>query len=172
MRCRIWREALMAAAFLLCASCRQQMADQPRYDPYQQSAFFADSLSARPLPEGVVSRTSIDVVEQPALTAALLHRGQERFNIYCVPCHGLTGEGDGMVSVRGLRRPPPTFHSERLRAVELNYFYDVIQNGFGAMPSYAYQVAPPDRWAIAAYVRALQVSRWTRLEDAPEAGLQ
>src|SRR3954468_18216531 len=110
MRCRIWREALMAAAFLFCASCRQQMADQPRYDPYQQSAFFADALSARPLPEGVVSRTSIGVAEQPAMTADLLHRGQERFNIYCVPCHGLTGEGNGMVTVRGLRRPPPTFH--------------------------------------------------------------
>lgn len=148
-------------------SCRQRMADQPREDPYQQSSFFADALSARPLPEGVVSRTSVDSVEPPAMSLDLLHRGRQRFDIYCAPCHGYTGDGNGMVSVRGLRQPPPTFHEERLRAVGLDYFYDVIQNGFGAMPSYAYQVSPKDRWAISAYVRALQVSQWAAADDLP-----
>jgi len=143
------------------------MAEQPRYDPYEQSAFFADTLSARPLPLGVVSRTSVDSSVEPEITMDVLRQGQQRFNIYCVPCHGYTGEGNGMVTVRGLRRPPPTFHSERLRSAEPEYFYNVIKDGFGAMPSYAYQVTPDERWAIAAYIKALQFSRWAPVDEVP-----
>lgn len=170
MRFRISRSGLgfCFGIALICASCRQQMADQPRYDPYQQSSFFPDSLSARPLPEGVISRTSNEITTPPATTMDLLLEGQQRFNIYCAPCHGYTGEGNGIVTIRGLRRPPPTFHSDRLRAADAAHFYDVIQNGFGAMPPYAYQVQPRDRWAIAAYIRALQQSQWSDIADVPQ----
>jgi mono/diheme cytochrome c family protein len=169
MQCKILRSLLgpLCAVTLVCVSCRQQMADQPRYEPYEQSSFFPDSLSARPLPEGVVSRVSLADVVQPPTTMDLLRQGLERFNIYCAPCHGYTGEGDGIVAVRGLRRPPPTFHSDRLRDVDAGHFYDVIENGFGAMPPYAYQVRPHERWAIAAYIRALQLSQWYDVADVP-----
>jgi mono/diheme cytochrome c family protein len=186
MQCRISRKSLLhglgcLAATLgvaaLFASCRQEMADQPRYDPYQESAFFGDSLSARPLPPGVVARTaSLNRVSTSddfpfEVTGDVLRRGKERFNIFCSPCHGLSGEGDGIVTVRGFRRPPPTFHSERLRNVSPGYLYDVIRNGFGAMPPYAYQVPHPDRWAIAAYIQALQLSQWAPVESVPASEL-
>ncbi len=170
MQCRTCHSVLpMLAMTLAFASCRQRMADQPRYDPYQPSEFFTDMLSSRPLPEGVVSRTSVRRTDEPQLSMDLLKRGQERFNIYCVPCHGYSGDGNGMVTVRGLRRPPPSFHIDRLRNAGSDYFYDVITNGFGAMPSYAYQVTPSDRWAIAGYIRALQLSQWSVIDDVPEA---
>ena len=111
-------------------------------------------------------------VPQPPLSLALLDRGQSRFDIYCVPCHGYTGKGDGIVTLRGLLRPPPTFHSERLRSEPQRYFYDVIQNGFGAMPSYSDEVEPDDSWAIAAYVRALQLSQSATQRDVPAEELQ
>src|SRR5258706_13566616 len=99
------------------------------------------------MPEGVVSRTAVDSLAPATITMEILDRGRQRFDIYCAPCHGYTGAGDGMVSIRGLRRPPPTFHSDRLRSEPTEHFYDVIQHGFGAMPSYAYPVGPQDRWA-------------------------
>ena len=171
---RIYRKCarVCCIAALAGTSCRQQMADQPRYDPYQESTFFADSLSARPLPEGVVSRTSMDLPAAPAMTLDVLDRGRQRFDIYCSPCHGYTGAGDGIVSIRGLRRPPPSFHSDRLRTESREHFYDVIRHGFGAMPSYSYQVSEGDGWAIASYIRALQRSQWAGLNDVPAEELR
>jgi mono/diheme cytochrome c family protein len=102
------------------------------------------------------------------LTGDVMDRGQERFNINCLPCHGALGDGNGMVAQRGFRRPP-SFHIERLRNAPIGHFYDAMTNGFGAMPSYSDQVAPRDRWAIAAYIRALQLSRGATLADVPPA---
>lgn len=169
MRCRTWHSGagLWCAAAMLCASCTQQMADQPRYDTYRQSAFFANSMSARPLPQGVIPRSGGRDEAPPAITMELLAEGRMRFEIYCAPCHGYTGNGNGIVAIRGLRRPPASFHSENLRNADNAHFYDVMTNGFGAMPSYAYQVAPRDRWAIAAYIRALQLSQWSNIADVP-----
>src|SRR5690606_27129966 len=98
----------------------------------------------------------------------LLERGQERFNIYCSVCHARTGEGDGMIVQRGFRRPP-TFHSDRLRNAPAGHYFDVITNGFGAMPNYRVQVSPRDRWAIVAYIRVLQMSQNAKVEDIPAA---
>jgi mono/diheme cytochrome c family protein len=100
--------------------------------------------------------------------AATMARGRERFNIYCSPCHGRTGQGNGMVVLRGYRRPP-SFHQDRLRNAPVGHFFDVITNGFGAMPDYAAQVRPEDRWAIIAYVRALQLSEHATMNDVPAA---
>jgi mono/diheme cytochrome c family protein len=149
------------------------MGDQPRYDTYAPSAFFADAMSARPLPDGVVPRPSPDDVEDsngpPALTIETLREGRRRYDIYCAPCHGFTGAGDGIVALRGLRTQPPSFHSGHLRSVDMTYLVEVIRNGAGAMPSYAYQVRPRERWAIAAYIRALQLSRWADVDWLDEA---
>lgn len=170
------------AGGLLSGACRQDMHDQPRYKPFAQSDFFHDDRSARPVVEGTVARGQLrgdarfyagkdaaggflDEFPLP-VDAALVARGQERFNIYCAPCHGQTGRGDGMVVRRGYRRPP-TYHQDRLRDAKPGYFFDVMTNGFGAMPDYAAQVPVRDRWAIAAYIRALQLSQHATIEDVP-----
>lgn len=175
--------ALLLTAFclLLLAGCRQQMADQPRYKPLAKSTFFGDDRSARPLEPGTVARGQLRADERfytgksggelvttlpVPLTRELLERGQERFNIFCPPCHDRTGSGGGMVVLRGYRRPP-SYHIDRLREAPIGHFFDVISNGFGSMPDYAAQVPPADRWAIAAYIRALQLSQNARLEDVP-----
>jgi mono/diheme cytochrome c family protein len=157
------------------------MADQPRYKPLAQSAFFGDDRSARPLVPGTVARGYLNADEQfytgksggepittlpVPLTKELLARGQERFNIFCSPCHDRTGNGEGMIVLRGYR-PPPSYHIDRLRQAPVGHFFDVMTNGFGAMPDYATQVAPADRWAIAAYIRALQLSQNATLADVP-----
>ena len=178
------RRALVVVALaggLLSGACRQDMHDQPRYKPFAQSDFFRDDRSARPLEEGTVARgqlhedarfyTGKDAAgfldEFPlSVDAALVARGRERFDIYCAPCHGQTGQGDGMVVRRGYRRPP-TFHQDRLRNERPGYFFDVMTNGFGAMPDYAAQVPVRDRWAIAAYIRALQLSQHATIDDVP-----
>ncbi|MBI4458935.1 MAG: cytochrome c [Acidobacteria bacterium] len=159
---------LFASELVLLAGCRQQMADQPRHDPLSASSFFADGRSARPLVEGAVAYGTLeeDFLHVSATTEAfpipvteeLLARGQERFNIFCSVCHGLLGDGNGMIPRRGFRHPP-SYHSDRLRNAPVGHFYDVITNGFGAMPDYASQVPPRDRWAIIAYLRALQLSQ-------------
>jgi hypothetical protein len=170
--------ALVAAAAL---GCRQDMHDQPKYKPFRRSDFFGDDRSARPAVEGTIARgqlredeayftgaraaAPIDAVPVP-VTADLLRRGQERYQIFCTPCHGQTGRGDGIVVQRGYRRPP-SFHIDRLRGEKAGYFYDVITRGFGAMPDYAAQVPVADRWAIVAYVRALQLSANARVADVP-----
>lgn len=178
------RPALLLLALGLSAAafgCRQEMYDQPRYKPLGKSDFFADNRQARPLVEGTVARGSlredsklytgksgmalVTVFPLP-VTQARIARGRERYDIYCAPCHDRTGGGNGMVVQRGYR-PPPSFHIERLRQVAIGHFYDVISNGFGAMPDYAAQISPEDRWAIVAYVRALQLSQNATLADVP-----
>ena len=175
------RAAALVLGLAAAAACRQDMHDQPKYKAFRRSDFFGDERSARPLVEDTVARgqlradaayytgkqgtTPVDVLPV-AVTPALLRRGQERYGIYCTPCHGATGRGNGMVVQRGYR-PPPSFHIDRLRNEKTGYFFDVISSGFGAMPDYAAQVAVPDRWAIVAYVRALQLSENARLEDVP-----
>jgi cytochrome c553 len=178
--------AMLAAAVVasaLGAACRQDMHDQPKYKPFRASELFDDQRSARPLVAGTVARGSLRedevyftgkqgkdfVAELPPsvkVTPALLARGQERFQVYCSPCHGRTGRGDGMVVQRGFKAPK-SYHSDRLRAMPIGYFYDVITNGYGAMADYAAQVAPADRWAIAAYIRTLQYSQYAPAADVP-----
>src|ERR1041385_1410847 len=168
-------------AFLLSAG-RQKMSNQPRYDPLEPSDFFADGMSARPRIPGTVARGELaidpvvasgklngqDVDGFPmAVTAEVLNRGQERFTIYCTECHGRLGDGNGMIPSRGYRHPP-SFHTEQLRNAKTGHFFDVMTNGFGAMPSYATQVPVNDRWAIIAYIRALQLSQNATANDVPK----
>ena len=149
------------------------MHDQPKFTAQEASDFFADQRSARPVVEGTIAQGHLNEDEllyagrvdgQPAtvfpfaIDDAVMRRGRERYDIFCSPCHGLTGEGDGMVVQRGYRRPP-SFHVDRLRQAAPGHLYDVIANGFGAMPDYAAQIPVRDRWAIAAYMRALQLSQ-------------
>lgn len=157
-------------------SLRQDMANQPRQNPLSPSSFFADGRSERPLVENTVVRGEIantglivpkdsNVFPLP-LTMELLQRGQERYDIFCAPCHGLQGDGLGMVAVRGMKHPP-SYHQDRLRQEPNGYLYDVVTNGFGAMYGYSAQIPPRDRWAIIAYVRALQLSRNAKIADLP-----
>src|SRR3954465_5355142 len=174
------KSGLVLAALLLAApGCRQGTHNSPKAIPLRESVFFKNGSRARPLVEGTVARGTLqddgsfftgkdgaaEVDALPfALTADVLDRGEQRFNIYCTPCHGITGRADGMIVRRGYRQPP-SFHLDRLRQAPLGHFYDVMTNGFGAMPDYKAQVAPRDRWAIAAYVRALQLSQHTAVGD-------
>jgi mono/diheme cytochrome c family protein len=176
------RRAFAAAAVvLLAAGCRQDMHDAPRYEPYERSDFFADKRSSRPLVAGTIARGHLRedtpaatgkvaggfVATSPVpVTLALVERGRQRYEIYCSPCHGYTGAGDGMVVRRGFR-PPASFHDARLRGQPDGYFFDVIANGFGAMPDYAAQVPVADRWAVVAYIRALQISQGATVADVP-----
>jgi mono/diheme cytochrome c family protein len=157
------------------------MQNQPYQRPLTESEFYADKRSARPLVEGVVARGDQradtyfytgkigkdDGNYMPfPVTAEVMARGQQRFNIYCSPCHGEAGDGNGMIVQRGLKRPP-SYHNERLRKAPVGYFFDVMTNGFGAMLDYSQQVSPQDRWAIAAYIRALQLSQGATQADIP-----
>jgi hypothetical protein len=155
---------------------RQDMADQPKNTPLSPSPFFDDGRSERPLLENTVARGSIadedlfipkesNAFPLP-LTPELLKRGQERYGIFCSPCHGIQGDGNGMVSMRGMKHPP-SYHDARLRQVPNGYLFDVITNGFGGMLSYSAQIPPSDRWAIIAYVRALQLSRNAPVSELP-----
>jgi len=144
------------------------MANQPRQNPLSPAPIFADGRSARPIEENTVFRGSVqdDALLVPRdsnafplpLTAELLQRGQQRYTIFCTPCHGIQGDGMGMVAMRGMKHPP-SYHQDRLRNEPAGYLYDVITNGFGAMYGYSAQIPPHDRWAIIAYLRALQLSR-------------
>jgi mono/diheme cytochrome c family protein len=157
---------------LALVACKQEMTQQRRYDTFEPAPLWADGSAARPLPAGVVARG--DLARQaaaenpPEATPALLARGQQRFGIYCAPCHGAAGDGDGMIPRRGFPRPP-SYHSARLRAAPAPYIFDVITRGHGVMYGYAARVAPADRWAIIAYIRALQLSRSVELAAVPEA---
>ena len=168
-------------ATALLAGCRQDMHDAPRYEAFEASATFADNRASRTPPAGTVPRGWLredealytgkaagQLLDQfPfAIAPADLARGQERFNIYCTPCHGKLGDGNGMVVQRGLRQAA-SFHQDRLRQEKLGYFYDVITNGFGAMQGYAEQIPVRDRWLIVAYVRTLQLSQHASVEDVP-----
>ena len=158
------------------------MADQPRYDPLQKSDFFGDQRSARPIIEGTVPRGRLDADEhfytgkvggKPAdafpftVTREVLARGRERFDIFCAPCHDRIGNGQGMIVRRGYRAPP-SFHIDRLRQAPAGHFFDVMTHGFGAMSDYAGQLAPEDRWAVTAYIRALQLSQRATLAEVPQ----
>ncbi len=170
--------AAMLAVLTGGCQIRQDMADQPKNRPLSPSPFFADGRSERPLLENTVARGSIaeDDLFVPKesnafplpLTPELLKRGQERYKIFCTPCHGIQGDGNGMVSMRGMKHPP-SYHDARLLAVPNGYIYDVITNGFGGMLSYSAQIPPADRWAIVAYVRALQLSRNAPVSELPPA---
>jgi mono/diheme cytochrome c family protein len=181
---------LLCAAVLLAAGCTQDMKDQARKEPLEASGFYRDGASARSLPEGTVARGQLReddalyrglgpdgrfVTEIPVtVDAALLARGQERFGIFCTPCHGRTGDGLGMVVRRGFPRAA-SYHEARLRGERAGYFFDVITNGFGKMPTYASQIPVRDRWAIVAYVRALQLSRhadFGRLDAADQQNVE
>ena len=171
----------MLLSIALLTACRQDMHDQPRFKPLAQSDFFTDLRSARMPIDGTVARGQLrddayfytgklganpgDFMPFPINYDALA-RGRERFNIYCTPCHSRTGDGNGMIVQRGFR-PPPSFHIERLRKAPLGYFFDVMTNGFGAMPDYATQISPRDRWCIVAYIRALQLSQGATASDLP-----
>jgi len=152
------------------------MAQQPKNRPLSPSDFFTDGRSARPLVENTVPRGSLVLEELTVpkdsnafplpLTMELLDRGENRYKIFCSPCHGLQGDGNGMIAMRGMKHPP-SYHQDRLRQVPNGYIYDVITNGFGAMFGYSAQVVPGDRWAIVAYLRALQLSRNAKISDLP-----
>jgi cytochrome c len=160
------------------------MHDQPRYKPLARSAFFGDERSARPLVADTVARgrlkedelleTGKDGKDFSAVfpfpvDMTVLKRGRDRFEIYCAPCHGRVGRGDGMVVRRGFKTRPASFHDERLRAKPAGYFFDVISNGFGAMQDYQAQLSVRDRWAVVAYLRALQRSQNATAADVPES---
>jgi mono/diheme cytochrome c family protein len=168
-------------ALLVLAGCRQDMQDQPKFVPQRGTDFYADGRSARPQVEGTVARGQLhadayfytgvlngkeqDAMPFPA-TMAVLQRGEERFNIYCAPCHSRVGNGDGMIVQRGYK-PAANLHDPQHVAQPLSHYYIVMSNGFGAMPDYAAQLTPEDRWAVAAYIRALQLSQNARPADAP-----
>ncbi len=170
-----------ALAFLTLTACRQDMHNEPRYKPLAESDFFSDHRSARPMIEGTVARGHLRIdlarytgkidgedIDQFPIPIAKedIERGQNRFNIYCTPCHGHLGDGNGMVVLRGFRQPP-SYYSDRLVKAPVGHFFDVISNGFGAMPSYASRVESDDRWRIVAYIRALQLSESASVNDVP-----
>src|SRR5271163_33863 len=171
----------LLALIAVTAACRLDMHLQPYYRTFAKSDFFADDRSARLPVEGTVARGDlredtyfytgkIDGVPGDylpfAVTQEVLDRGRERYNITCTPCHGRVGDGNGFIPTRGFRKPP-SFHIDRLRAAPIGYFFDVDSNGYGVMPDYAAQVTPRDRWCIAAYIRALQLSQNATPADVP-----
>lgn len=164
------RWILLLGAATMLVGCDVSMTQQNKYTTYSPADLWADGTSARPLPANVVAQGDLDhdIRNPPPATAALLARGRERFDIYCSPCHGLDGQGDGMVVQRGFPRPP-SYLDPRLLAAPAGTFYDAITKGYGVMFSYASRVEPRDRWAIVAYIRALQLSQHATLADAPEA---
>lgn len=158
------------------------MYDQPKYEPLEPSRLFPDGTSAQKPPEGTIARFDPRVSSafwsgiDPAggfvtgagvrVSREMVLRGRERYEVFCAPCHGFTGDGGGMIVQRGFKRPP-SFHTDRLRAQPIGYFVDVMTSGFGVMPTYADQMPPGDRWAVAAYVQALQLSQSASLADLP-----
>ncbi|MEW5979150.1 MAG: cytochrome c [Acidobacteriota bacterium] len=179
---------MMSLAVLLVSvsACRQDMHDQPKLEALESSSFFPDGRASRPLVPGTVARGQlrndpqlytgkvnnefVDSFPFP-VTKEVLERGRERFNIFCTPCHDYTGNGEGMVVRRGFKQPP-SFHIDRLRKAAAGYLFDVITNGFGAMQDYAAQVKVEDRWAIVAYIRALQLSQNASAADTPPEELE
>ena len=173
---------------ILTTGCTMNMRDQPRKDPLQTSSFFEDGRSARPLEPNTVARGHL-VVSDPlfytgitedgqiadvypySVDREMLERGQERFDIYCSPCHGLTGDGQGMIVQRGMKQPN-SFHSDLLRSQSPGYFFGAITKGFGSMYSYASRIPPEDRWAIVAYIKVLQQSQNATIDDVPADKLE
>ncbi len=177
------RLGLLAAAALVLSGCTTEMKDQHKIEAYEKSDFYADGMASRAPVEGTVARGHLNDDEHLykgtiggtvadsypfAVTEAVLKRGRERYEIFCSVCHGHTGAGNGMVVQRGFKEPP-SFHIERLRNSPAGYFFQVMTNGFGTMYDYAAQIEPADRWAIAAYVRALQLSQNAKIDQVPAA---
>lgn len=174
---------VLAAVLSFVVGCRQDMHNQPKYRPLRESDFFHDARSARPPVPGTIARGQLRL-DEPfftgksqgtfvatfpfPITREVLERGRERYDIYCSVCHDRTGYGRGMVVQRGFRQPP-SFHTDRLRQAPVGYLFNIITNGFGQMPDYASQIEPRDRWAIVAYIKALQLSQDARLADVPAA---
>ena len=174
--------AALTLGMLVLTSCGRNMFDQPRVDAFEASPFFADGSAMRPIPEGTVSRergalqpsylTGLGptgfLAELPIeLTTDVLLRGQERYDIYCAPCHNYNGSGTGMIVQRGFPQPASFTSEQRLLDSPVGYFYNAITNGFGRMYSYAARIKPEDRWAIAAYIKALQLSQNAQISDVP-----
>ncbi|HLH39617.1 MAG TPA: cytochrome c [Bryobacteraceae bacterium] len=174
------KASYLLTSVLACVGCRQDMQIQPKYPPLVPSSFFADGRSARPIPEDTIAvdnamllseKTTTDnafltTIPLP-ITRELLERGRDRFDIYCAPCHGRSGSGEGRIASRGFLKPAD-LNSNRVRNAPAGYLYEVIVNGYGAMDEYAYQIKNArDRWAIVAYIRALELSRRATLDDVP-----
>lgn len=179
-----WGMVTLTVAIMAISACRRDMQDQPKYLPLQASAFFVNGRASRPVPPNTVARghlndtdpfhtgaengTFLNTIPMP-ITKPLLERGQQRYNIYCSPCHSELGDGNGMVARRGFKTPA-SFHNDRLRQAPPGYVFQVISNGYGAMPDYADQIPHvEDRWAIVAYIRALQLSRNASAADVPSS---
>jgi Cytochrome C oxidase, cbb3-type, subunit III len=177
-----WLAAIAALAAL--GGCRLDMHIQPKYLPDQPSAFFPDGRSARPVVEGTVARGELRTDELMftgkedgvvsnrfpfPITRGDLERGREQYNIYCTPCHDYTGSGNGIIVQRGFPRPP-SYHIPRLRDAPVGHFFGVMTSGFGAMYSYGSRISPEDRWRIAAYIRALELSQNATIGDVPANG--
>jgi cbb3-type cytochrome c oxidase subunit III len=175
----------LTLALVVLAGCRQDMHDQPKFKPLAMNTFYPDSRSARPLVGGTVARDDERAdtyyytgkingrpgTEFPfPVTRDVLARGEQRYNIYCAPCHSRIGDGNGMIVQRGFKRPP-SYHTDRLRQSPIGHFFDVMTNGFGGMSEYKSQISVSDRWAIAAYIRALQLSQDATRADVP-AGME
>lgn len=183
------RPSQIAAALVVVlgtVSCRRGMVDQPHLKPLAEENFFSDGAGSRPPPAHTVARGQLRDDEQfftgklgnqlaatmPAtVTRELLQRGRERFDIYCAVCHGLTGEGNGVIVQRGFPQPP-SFHEQRLRDAPVGHFFDVMTNGYGVMYSYSSRVTTEDRWAIIAYIRALQLSQDASRSDADPSAIK
>ena len=180
MRAKILVPALLVLA--ICSACRQDMHDQPRYKPQARNDFFPDMRASRLPVEGTIARGELHedayfytgkVGSNPgdgmpfAITHDVLERGQERYNIFCAPCHSRVGDGKGMIPSRGFSRMPPSYHIERLQKAPAGYYFDVITNGFGIMQGYSAQIPAADRWKIIAYIRALQLSQKASAADVP-----
>jgi mono/diheme cytochrome c family protein len=181
------RAILGLVVLVILVGCRNDMHDQPRFKPLAESDFYPDLRSSRTPVDGTVARGQLNEdtyfytgkvganpgdympAEVPVNEETLL-RGRERFNIYCAPCHSRVGDGNGMIPQRGYRHPP-SYHQDRLRKAPLGYFFDVMTNGFGAMPDYASQIPPRDRWCIVAYIRALQLSQNASVSEAAGNGI-
>ena len=175
------RALAITTACLALAACRQDMHDNPAYSPLEASTFFANGQASRlpvantvargflrpddHLNTGKVNGQLVNEFPMP-VTAAVMARGRERYTVFCAPCHSTVGDGNGMIVQRGFRRPP-SYHEARLIDAPVGYFFDVMTNGFGAMQDYAAQVPVADRWAIAAYIRALQLSQQASIDDVP-----
>lgn len=167
-----WRLLPCIPALLaLCGCGDQSMTQQNRYGTYTPAGLFDNGSEAQPLPDGVVARGDVargnDAATPPTVDARLLARGREHFDVFCSPCHGFSGHGDGMIVQRGFPHPP-SYHSERLRKASAQHIFDVITKGYGVMYPFAARIEPRDRWAIVAYVRALQESQGAKLADVPD----
>lgn len=167
--------------WLFAAGCRQDMHDQPKYIPLRESDFFGDQRSERPLPVGAVAQGDVredaylytgkingvpGTVFPFPITMEDLKRGQNRFNVYCSPCHSPLGDGRGTVVQRGYKQPP-AYTDPKVMQASVGHYFDVMTNGYGAMPDYTVQVSVEDRWRIAAYIRALQLSQHATLNEVP-----